>query len=101
VSTAEAARLAAKTATIVLDVRTPQEYADGHLRRSRLIDFYTIEFWKRVVTLPKDATIVVYCRSGRRSKDTETKLTEMGYLHVYNMLGGFDAWKRERRPYEK
>ena len=85
----------------MLDVRTPAEYADGHLRRSRLMDFYAKDFWMQVATLPKDATIVVYCKSGRRSKDTETKLASMGYSHVVNMLGGFDAWKKEQRQFEK
>ena len=101
VTTTEAARLVTKKSTIVLDVRTPAEYADGHLRRARLMDFYAKDFWTQVATLPKDATIVVYCKSGRRSKDTETKLASMGYSHVVNMLGGFDAWKREQRPFEK
>lgn len=101
VSTAEAARLVAKKSTVVLDVRTPAEFADGHLRRARLMDFYAKDFWTLVATLPKDATIVVYCKSGRRSKDTETKLASMGYSHVVNMLGGFDAWKKEQRPFEK
>lgn len=101
VTTTEAARLVTKKSTIVLDVRTPAEYADGHLRRARLMDFYAKDFWTQVATLPKDATIVVYCKSGRRSKDTETKLTSMGYSHVVNMLGGFDAWKKEQRQYEK
>ncbi len=101
VTTAEAARLAKKKATIVLDVRTPAEYADGHLRGARLMDFYAKDFWTQVATLPKDATIVVYCKSGRRSKDTETKLASMGYSNVVNMLGGFDAWKKEQRRFEK
>lgn len=101
VTTAEAARLVKKKATIVLDVRTPAEYADGHLRGARLMDFYAKDFWTQVATLPKDATIVVYCKSGRRSKDTETKLASMGYSHVVNMLGGFDAWKKEQRRFEK
>ena len=101
VTTAEAARLATKKSTIVLDVRTPAEYADGHMRGARLMDFYAKDFWTQVVTLPKDATIVVYCKSGRRSKETETKLASMGYSHVVNMLGGFDAWKKEQRQYAK
>ena len=101
ITTAQAARMIKKSSTIILDVRTQAEYADGHLYASRLLDFYAKDFWTRVALLPKNATIVVYCRSGRRSKDTETKLTQMGYTHVYNMLGGFDAWKKERRKYER
>jgi|SanBayMetagenome_1026888.scaffolds.fasta_scaffold01445_3 rhodanese-related sulfurtransferase len=101
VSTTEAAQMMKKSSTIVVDVRTPAEYAEGHLYNSRLIDYYKTDFWSRIALLPKNATIIVYCRVGRRSKDTETKLREMGFLHVYNMLGGFDAWKKEQRKYEK
>jgi phage shock protein E len=101
VTTAEAAKMMKKSSTIVVDVRTPAEYADGHMRGARLMDFYAKDFWTQVVTLPKDATIVVYCKSGRRSKETETKLASMGYSHVVNMLGGFDAWKKEQRQYAK
>lgn len=101
VTTGEAARLVTRKSTIVLDVRTPAEYADGHLHRAQLMDYYAKDFWTQVATLPKDATIVMYCKSGRRSKDTETKLASMGYSHVVNMLGGFDAWKKEQRPFEK
>ncbi len=101
VSTTEAAQMMKKSSTIVVDVRTPAEYADGHLYKSRLIDYYKTDFWSRMALLPKNATIIVYCRVGRRSKDTETKLREMGFLHVYNMVGGFDAWKKEQRKYEK
>lgn len=101
VSTAAAARLMKKHSTIVLDVRTPEEYHSGHLHRARLLNYYDADFWSRVARLPKDSTIVIYCRSGRRSKDTETKLLTMGYTHVYNMSGGIDAWKKEKRPVEK
>ena len=101
VSTAKAARLVKNRSTIVLDVRTPEEFRSGHLRRARLLNYYDTDFWTRVALLPKESTIVVYCRSGRRSKDTETKLLAMGYLHVYNMLGGFDAWNKEKLPFEK
>jgi rhodanese-related sulfurtransferase len=101
VTTAEAAKMMKKSSTIVVDVRTPAEYAEGHLYKSRLIDFYQKDFWSRMAQFPKNATIIVYCRVGRRSKDAETKLREMGFTHVYNMLGGMDAWKKEQRKYEK
>jgi rhodanese-related sulfurtransferase len=86
---------------VVLDVRTPEEYRLGHLSRAKLIDYYDPKFEDHLRVLPKDATIVVYCRSGRRSADALAILTKLKYSRVYNMLGGIDAWKNEGREVVK
>lgn len=82
---------------VVLDVRTPEEYRLGHLRNAKLIDYYDAKFQQNLQVLPKDATIVVYCRSGRRSADALAILKKLKYSRVFNMLGGIDAWNKERR----
>lgn len=86
------------TTVIVIDVRTPEEYNQGHLRKSRLIDFYNAEFHAKLQTLPNNKTIVLYCRSGRRSEDAMKFLTSIGYSRVYHLHGGILAWKKERLP---
>ena len=83
---------------VVLDVRTPEEYRLGHLRNAKLIDYYDAKFSENLRVLPKDATILVYCRSGRRSADALAILTKLKYSRVFNMLGGIDAWNSEGRP---
>lgn len=83
---------------VVLDVRTPEEYRLGHLSNARLIDYYDAKFQQNLQLLPKDATIVIYCRSGRRSADALAILTKLKYSRVFNMLGGIDAWNKEGRP---
>ncbi|MEN9281351.1 MAG: hypothetical protein RL594_286 [Bacteroidota bacterium] len=84
------------TTLIVVDVRTPEEHKQGHLRNSRLIDFYNAEFHAKLQTLPTNRTIVLYCRSGRRSEEAMKFLTSIGYSRVYHLHGGILAWKKER-----
>lgn len=86
------------TSVILVDVRTPEEYQQGHLKGSRLMNFYDADFRERAKKLPKDKRIVLYCRSGRRSADAMTYLTSIGYSRVYNMLGGIIAWQKDRQP---
>lgn len=79
---------------ILLDVRTEEEYKEGHLPGSILIPDYELQ--DRVATeLPdKEAVIFLYCRSGNRSKTAAYRLLEMGYTQVYD-IGGIIDW-----PYE-
>lgn len=75
---------------IVLDVRTPEEFAEGHLANAVNIPFeqVTEEFAKRVIT--KDAPVVLYCRSGRRSSIATEALVAAGYTQIYNG-GGYST----------
>lgn len=79
---------------ILLDVRTPAEYFDLHIPNSKLIPVDMIEEEALIQLLDRDATIFVYCRSGRRSVTASVALVKMGYTSVYN-LGGIIDW-----PYE-
>lgn len=79
---------------IILDVRTPGEYNDGHIENSLLLPVTEIPN-KAAETLPdKDAKILVYCRSGNRSATAAKELITMGYTNVYD-FGGINSW-----PYE-
>ena len=95
ISPSEAAELlAGQEAVILLDVRTQEEYAAGHIEDAILIP--NTELARRAVTeLPsKDALIILYCRSGNRSASAAKDLSAMGYTRVYD-LGGIIDW-----PYE-
>lgn len=63
----------------VIDVRTPQEYADGHLEGAQNIDVQSSTFTAQVGALPKDASYVIYCRSGNRSAAAVAQMQEMGF----------------------
>jgi len=77
---------------VLLDVRTQSEYDERHLRGAMLIDVKTDSFMMAARDrLPKDQTIAVYCRSGRRSAAAAQRLTADGY-RVVNLKGGIMAW---------
>ena len=83
---------------LLLDVRTPQEYAEGHIAGALNIDVRSDDFQKMAEKdLSKDSTILVYCRSGRRSMDAAKILTKLGYK-VVNLKGGVIEWKEEGLP---
>ena len=83
---------------VILDVRTPEEFQLAHLPSARMFDFYDNNFIDSLRSLPKDATILVYSRTGTRSTEALAILSNLKYSRVYNMLGGIAAWKKERRP---
>ena len=83
---------------VVLDVRTADEYAEGHIEGAINIDQGTDDFMQKVkATLSTDKTIAVYCRSGRRSASAAGKLTDAGYKCV-NLKGGITAWQDAKMP---
>ena len=79
---------------VLLDVRTPAEYKEGHLKGAINIDVKdSINFMKKALeVLPKEKTVMVYCRSGKRSANAAGKLANEGYF-VFNLKGGITAWK--------
>lgn len=82
----------------LLDVRTPQEYAEGHIAGALNIDVKSDDFRQIAEKeLSKDSTILVYCRSGRRSMDAAEILTGLGYK-VVNLKGGITEWKEDGLP---
>lgn len=82
----------------VIDVRTPQEYADEHIKGALNLPVSdTATFWASVDSLSHKTPFAVYCRSGVRSARAAQMLSERGYM-VYNLKGGIEAWKRRRLP---
>ena len=82
----------------LLDVRTPQEYAEGHIDGALNINVQSDDFQQIAEKeLSKDSTILVYCRSGRRSMDGAEILTRLGYK-VINLKGGIIEWKEDGLP---
>lgn len=78
----------------IVDVRTESEYDEGHIQGAIVIPNETISTEEPAELADKAATILVYCRSGRRSADAAQKLVDMGYTNVYD-FGGIIDW-----PYE-
>ena len=98
VNTEEFAKTIAGGAVAVVDVRTPDEYAAGHLPGASNCDWFSADFMEIMsAAYPKETPLAIYCRSGRRSAAAAAKLSKAGYT-VTNMLGGFLAWTDEGRP---
>ena len=90
----EFAKVIADTSVIRLDVRTPEEYAEGHIDNAINIDVKNDSFESKALsTLPKDKTIALYCRSGRRSKNAAKILSDNGYT-VVELNSGYNGWKK-------
>lgn len=101
VGTAEFAEVIKDTAVQLVDVRTPMEYAEGHLPGAMLIDVKDSTFLlKAKATLSQDHLVAVYCRSGRRSATAASQLVKAGF-EVINLKGGILAWQAEEREVVK
>jgi len=81
---------------VVLDFRTQSEHDSGHIRNSML--FLLPELENRLYELNPNSEILIYCRSGNRSRMASQILVDNGFLHVFNMLGGILAWIDEGYP---
>lgn len=82
-----------------LDVRTPEEYADGHLPWAANVDWKADGFVDAVVAAyPRETPLALYCRSGRRSAEAAAALLKAGYTSVSNLLGGYVAWAEAGKP---
>ena len=82
----------------LIDVRTPEEYGEGHLRGAVNVDAASADFLTRVESLyGKSDPVYVYCRSGRRSADAASRLSKAGY-QVVNLKGGILAWTEAGNP---
>lgn len=77
---------------VVLDVRTPEEFAEGHLQGAINIDFQSGNFEKEIAALDRTATYAVYCRSGNRSGQAVKVMSDSGFTKLYDMDGGLVDW---------
>ncbi len=81
-----------KKGMMLLDVRTDKEYEAGHIPGA--VHVPLAEIGDKVKKLKKDKELVVYCQSGNRSIWAIKRLMGMGYKNLYNLKGGYSAWKR-------
>ena len=77
---------------VLLDVRTSEEYSEGHIEGSTLIDYNSSSFDSKLSELDKDESYLLYCRSGNRSGKAVHKMIGLGFTDVTNMVGGYNAW---------
>lgn len=77
----------------ILDVRTPSEFATGHILNALNIDYYSSTFTQQINALNKNNKYLVHCKSGSRSPKAIDTMKMLGFIESYNMIGGINAWK--------
>jgi len=86
---------------ILLDVRTDQEFAEGHMKGAVQIDYSKPDFKTKIAELNKETPVYVYCRSGGRSGGAAKIMKDMGFKEVYNLEGGILSWQRAGKLIER
>lgn len=94
-------RLSATPDAVLLDVRTPEEVAQGKIQGSVNIDFNNTDYKKEMESLDKDKTYFVYCAKGGRSSKAYAIMKSSGFKHVYDLEGGYTAWNEMGLPIVK
>jgi rhodanese-related sulfurtransferase len=90
-----------KKEIVVLDVRTPEEFKDGHIAGAKNVDFQGDDFKKQVAALDKSKTYLVHCAAGGRSSRALKVLEADKFEHVYHLNDGFNGWKQAGKPVAK
>jgi rhodanese-related sulfurtransferase len=85
---------------MVLDVRTPAEFAAGHLAGAVNVDFRAADFEARASKLERSRSYLVYCRTGHRSSLALPILQRLGFAGLYHLEGGITEWQRQGLPIE-
>ncbi|MCB2176982.1 MAG: rhodanese-like domain-containing protein [Actinomycetales bacterium] len=85
---------ASEPGVVILDVRTPEEFATGHLPGAINIDVESGSFTDQVASLDKTATYAVYCRSGNRSAVAMDQMAGEGFTDLADLAGGITAWSQ-------
>ncbi len=84
----------------LIDVRTPEEFAEGHLVGAKNLNIFDDDFITKIEKLDKKKPVLVYCHSGGRSGEAYDALKKAGFATVLDMKGGFSSWKKEGRKIE-
>lgn len=94
-------KMTAKKKNMLVDVRTPEEVAEGHLPGALNINFLGENFSQEIQTLNKNKTYLLYCRSGSRTRKAADQMQKAGFKKVYMLEGGITAWNEAGKPIEK
>lgn len=77
---------------IIVDIRTPEEFDDGHIQDAVLIDFRADSFETEMDKLDKDRAYLIYCRTGNRTSQSFEILTKLRFTKVYHLADGITGW---------
>jgi len=83
---------------MIIDVRTPEEFAEGYIENAINLDYHSETFRDVLNCLDRDKTYLVYCKAGVRSRKALDIMAELNFSEAYNMMGGMDQWEAEGLP---
>lgn len=98
VNSIEFENLIKKSSGTLLDVRTLGEFKNGHIKNAGQLNYYDLDFRQKLLLLPKDQPIYLYCNTGYRSQKAAKILIENGYKNVYNLEHGIMEWNLKNLP---
>jgi rhodanese-related sulfurtransferase len=101
VDAAEASKLIADKKVVVLDMRTPAEFAAGHIVGATNLDFRGQDFKAKVAALDKNQPYLVHCAAGGRSAKACDAMEQLDFKTLYDLKGGMNAWTKAGNPVEK
>ena len=82
----------------LIDVRTPEEFSQGHLENAKNINIMAEDFDAQVASLDKSKPVMVYCKSGGRSARASERLKELGFTTITDLEAGITNWNSENKP---
>lgn len=85
----------------LIDVRTPEEYQQGHIKNAKNINIYDPNFEKDIQKLDKSKPVYIYCRSGNRSRSAAQVLSSNGFKTIYDLQGGITSWQSANKAISK
>jgi len=88
-------------AIVILDVRTAEEFAEGHLKGAQNIDIRQSDAYSKLDKLNPKTTYLVYCRTSHRSGMAVDYMLQKGFKNVYQMMDGFPGWAANKFDFEK
>ena len=96
-----AAKLVAEGKVTVLDVRSPDEFTEGHIKGAKNVNILDKDFEKQLQTVDKTKPVLVHCQAGGRSTRSLPTLEKLGFTEVYHLDGGLNAWQKAGKPVAK
>jgi len=90
-----------KKKNVILDIRTPEETAEGYIEGAVFVDFLAGDFEEEISKMNKKKTYYVYCRSAKRTIPATEKMMELGFKKVYMLEGGLNNWMEKEMPVYK
>lgn len=101
ISAEEMEKIISEKEVIILDIRTLEEFKEGHINKAVNIDFYSKDFESNLDKLDKSKVYIIYCRSGNRSGVALKIMEKLKFTEVYNVLGGIGSIKQIGYPLVK